>query len=74
MFSGLEAQSEISRLLDELYGSLDRAFLDEAGGRERCTPRRVTGTSREEREGEHENAGRFALEPGQIRCWSFRSR
>jgi hypothetical protein len=32
MFSGLEAQSEITRLLDELYGNLDRTSLDEAGG------------------------------------------
>jgi hypothetical protein len=31
MFSGLEAQSEITRLLDELYGNLDRTSLDEAG-------------------------------------------
>lgn len=32
MFSGLEAQSEINRLLDELYGNPDRASLDTAGG------------------------------------------
>ncbi len=27
MFSGLEAQGEINRLLDEIYGSPDRASL-----------------------------------------------
>jgi hypothetical protein len=32
MFGGLEVQSEINRLLDELYDNLDRATLDEAGG------------------------------------------
>jgi hypothetical protein len=39
MLSGLEAQSEISQLLDEIFGDLDRASLDEAGRGERCTPR-----------------------------------
>ncbi len=75
MFSGLEAQSEISRLLDELYGSLNQDPLEEAGRHECCTPRGVTGISRECR-GEHEegSAGRFALEPKKVRFSSFRSR
>jgi hypothetical protein len=34
MFSGLEAQSEINRLLDELYGNLDRTSLDDELTRE----------------------------------------
>jgi hypothetical protein len=29
MFSGLEAQGEINRLLDEIYGSPDRASLSQ---------------------------------------------
>ena len=54
MFSGLETQSEISRLLDELYGRLDRVPLGEMAGRERCTslqtaeyPKGVQGRARE---------------------------
>jgi hypothetical protein len=35
MFSGLEAQSEINRLLDELYGGLEQASPVVAGRRER---------------------------------------
>ena len=35
LFSGLSAQSEISQLLDELYGRLDHASLGSTGGRER---------------------------------------
>lgn len=34
MFSGLEAQSEMNRLLDEIYGSPDRASV---GGTKRCS-------------------------------------
>lgn len=34
MFSELEVQSEISQLLDELYGNLERAFPGGVGGRE----------------------------------------
>ncbi len=75
MFHGLQAQSEISRLLDELYGSLNRDPLDEAGGRECCAPRRVTEISRERKgEYEEENTSRFALKPKKARFSSFRSR
>jgi hypothetical protein len=35
MFSGLEAQSEINRLLDEIYGGLDSTSLDQATRRSR---------------------------------------
>ncbi len=34
MFSGLEAQGEMNRLLDEIYGSLDRASLSQ---KKRCS-------------------------------------
>lgn len=34
MFSGLETQSEISQVLDELYGGLDKGSPMEAGDRE----------------------------------------
>ena len=34
MFSELEVQSEISQLLDELYGNLERAFPGGVGGRD----------------------------------------
>lgn len=37
MFSGLEAQGEINRLLDELYGERGRASLGET--EERRTPK-----------------------------------
>ncbi len=41
MFSGLEAQSEINRLLNELYsGPLVRTYLGEVKGRGRYAPRR----------------------------------
>lgn len=48
MFSGLEAQSEMNRLLDEIYGNPDRASL---GGTKRCsktpeTNRRPEGIAR----------------------------
>ena len=39
MFSGLETQSEISRLLDELYGGLGQASPIEAGDREPRGPK-----------------------------------
>lgn len=38
MFSGLETQGEINRLLDELYGGLGQASAAEAGGLEPETP------------------------------------
>jgi len=34
MFSGLEAQGELNRLLDEIYDEPDQAFLDQAA---RCS-------------------------------------
>lgn len=39
MFSGLETQGEINRLLDEIYGSLSRASFGEGGGHERWASR-----------------------------------
>lgn len=59
MFSGLEAQSEIDRLLDELYGSfLDRTSRTKSkdGG----IPRRGEPSISRECESKKKGAGRFA--------------
>lgn len=42
MFSGLEVQSEIDRLLDELFGHPGETAQGEAGGQKRHTLRQET--------------------------------
>ena len=60
MFSGLEAQSEINRSLDELYGNLDRA-LPGRSGRTR-TPRLLTSILQErKRERRQKRISRYEL-------------
>ena len=55
MFGGLEAQSEINRLLDEIFGDLEWASPGEEDGDGNV--QEAASSNPGEREGEHEEAG-----------------
>jgi hypothetical protein len=69
LFSGLETQSEISRLLDELYGSSAQGNLGEA--EELGASQRGAKSLSEKGAYEEECTGRFVLESEPEQSFSF---